>query len=97
MQIATAMAGETDTDMRMRDGDVLTISELAGWQDVGATIEVKGEVVHPGTYGIREGERLSSIIARAGGFRSDAYPFGSLFQREQVKEKIGRASCRERV
>ena len=86
IQIAKAMAGEADTDMRMRDGDVLTIRELAGWQDVGATIEVKGEVVHPGTYGIREGERLSSIIARAGGFRSDAYPFGSLFQREQVKE-----------
>ena len=86
IQIAKAMAGEADTDMRLRDGDVLTIRELAGWQDVGATIEVKGEVVHPGTYGIREGERLSSIIARAGGFRADAYPYGSIFQREQVKE-----------
>ena len=64
----------------------MTIGELAGWQDVGATIEVKGEVVHPGVYGIREGERLSSVIARAGGFRSDAYVHGTIFQREQVRE-----------
>ena len=32
---------------------------------------MQGEVVHPGDYGIREGERLSSILARAGGLRSD--------------------------
>ncbi|PYX06776.1 MAG: hypothetical protein DMG88_17425 [Acidobacteria bacterium] len=86
VDIAKALAGEADTDVRLRDGDVLTIGELAGWQDVGATIEVKGEVVHPGVYGIREGERLSSVIARAGGFRSDAYVHGTIFQREQVRE-----------
>ena len=86
VDIAKALAGEADTYVRLRDGDVLTIGELAGWQDVGATIEVKGEVVHPGVYGIREGERLSSVIARAGGFRSDAYVHGTIFQREQVRE-----------
>jgi len=86
VQIAKALAGEPDTDMRLHDGDVLTIGQLAGWKDVGASITVTGEVVHPGTYGIREGERLSSIIARAGGFRSDAYPYGSVFQRNQVRE-----------
>jgi protein involved in polysaccharide export with SLBB domain len=40
---------------------------------------VKGEVLHPGTCGIKEGERLSSIITRAGGFRSDPYPSGAIF------------------
>lgn len=84
--IARALAGEPDTDIRLRDGDVLTIRQLTGWQDVGATITVNGEVVHPGTYGIREGERLSSIIARAGGFRTDAYAYGAVFQRAQVRE-----------
>jgi protein involved in polysaccharide export with SLBB domain len=53
---------------------------------VGATIAVKGEVLHPGTYGIQEGERLSSILRRAGGFRSDAYPHGVIFERVQVRE-----------
>jgi protein involved in polysaccharide export with SLBB domain len=84
--IAEAMAGQPDSDVRLHDGDVLTIGALAGWNDVGATIALKGEVVHPGTYGIREGERLSSIIARAGGLREDAYPYGAIFERTQVME-----------
>jgi protein involved in polysaccharide export with SLBB domain len=86
VQIAKALAGEADNDVRLHDGDVLTIRQLTGWNDVGATIRVEGEVVHPGTYGIHEGERLSSIIARAGGFRPDGYAYGAVFQRAQVKE-----------
>jgi protein involved in polysaccharide export with SLBB domain len=84
--IAKALADEPDSDVRLHDGDVLTIRQLAGWTDVGATIIVKGEVAHPGTYGIKEGERLSSIIQRAGGFRSDAYPYGAVFERVQVRD-----------
>lgn len=84
--LARALAGEPDTDMRLRDGDVLTVRELAGWNDVGATVAVKGEVSHPGTYGIQEGERLSSVLRRAGGFRSDAYPHGVIFERVQVRQ-----------
>jgi protein involved in polysaccharide export with SLBB domain len=53
---------------------------------MGATITVKGEVVHPGTYGIKEGERLSSILQRAGGLRGDAYPYGAVFERTQVRD-----------
>jgi len=86
VQIAKAMAGEPDTNVRLHDGDVLTIKQVAGWNDVGATIAVKGEVIHPGTYGIQEGERLSSILMRAGGFRSDAYPYGVIFERKQVRQ-----------
>jgi protein involved in polysaccharide export with SLBB domain len=86
VQIARALGGEPDTDMRLHDGDVLTIRQLAGWRDVGASITVSGEVMHPGTYGIQEGERLSSILERAGGLRSDAYPYGAIFERVQVRE-----------
>ena len=86
VQIARALAGESDTDMRLHDGDVLTIRQLAGWRDVGASITVTGEVVHPGTYGIQEGERLSSVLERAGGLRSTAYPYGAIFERAQVRE-----------
>jgi len=84
--IARAVAGEPDTDMRLHDGDVLTIRQLAGWKDVGAVITITGEVQHAGTYGIQEGERLSSILARAGGFVGDAYPYGAIFERVQVRE-----------
>lgn len=84
--IGRAMAGEPDTDVRLHDGDVLTIRQVTGWNDVGATITVKGEVLHPGTYGIREGERLSSILKRAGGLRGDAFPYGAVFERTQVRD-----------
>jgi len=84
--IARALAGDADTDVRLHDGDVLTIRQLAGWDDIGSLITVKGEVMHPGDYGIQEGERLSSILRRAGGLRADAYPYGAILERAQVRE-----------
>jgi protein involved in polysaccharide export with SLBB domain len=84
--IGRALAGEADSDMRLHDGDVLTIRQLAGWNDVGSVITVKGEVMHPGDYGIEEGERLSSVLKRAGGLRADAYPYGAILERRQVRE-----------
>jgi protein involved in polysaccharide export with SLBB domain len=97
--IAKAMADEPDADVRLRDGDVLAIKQLTGWKDVGSMITVTGEVVHPGTYGIQEGERLSSIIQRAGGFRNDAYPYGAVFERQQIREleEKNRADLLDRV
>src|SRR5581483_2461508 len=86
VQIAKAIAGDPDTNVRLHDGDVLTIKQIAGWNDVGASIAVKGEVLHPGTYGIQEGERLSSVLLRAGGFRADGYPYGVILERRQVRQ-----------
>lgn len=84
--IATAMTGEPNSDVALHNGDVLTIRQTPGWGDLGASINVKGEVKHPGVYGIRPGERLSAILERAGGFQPDAYPYGAVLQREQVRE-----------
>jgi protein involved in polysaccharide export with SLBB domain len=84
--IGRALAGEPDTDVRLHDGDVLTIRELSGWQDIGSVITVSGEVMHPGGYGIQEKERLSSVLQRAGGLRADAYPYGAILVRAQVRD-----------
>ena len=84
--IGEALSGQPDTDRRLCAGDVLTIRQIAGWKDIGATVKIDGEVVHPGTYGVQEGERLSDVLARAGGLRSDAYPYGAIFERLQVRE-----------
>lgn len=84
--IAKAMSGEPDTDVRLMDGDVLAIRQLSGWNDVGASVKVSGEVSHPATYGIAEGERLSSVLERAGGFTASAYPYGAVLERVQVRE-----------
>ncbi len=85
--IAKAMLGEPDADVRLRDGDVLTIGQISDWQDLSATVQIKGEVAHAGGYGIQPGERLSSVIARAGGFLSTAYPYGAVFQRVELRQR----------
>jgi protein involved in polysaccharide export with SLBB domain len=84
--IGRALAGEPDTDVLLKPGDVLTIGQIGGWNDIGGAIGVSGEVTHPGHYTIQRGERLSSIIRRAGGFSADAYPYGAILERAQVRE-----------
>ncbi|MCP5382860.1 MAG: SLBB domain-containing protein [Kordiimonadaceae bacterium] len=46
---------------------------------------LSGEFVEPGVYTIRKGEKLSSLIARAGGITDQAYPYGAIFTRDRVK------------
>jgi protein involved in polysaccharide export with SLBB domain len=84
--ISAALEGDPKVDVPLHNGDVLTIRQLPGWNDLGATMVVRGEVRHPGVYGIRPGEKLSSVLERAGGFQPDAYPPGAVLQRSQVRE-----------
>ena len=86
ISIHAALSKDPDPAIEVHNGDVLTIRALPGWNDLGASIAVKGEVKNPGTYGIRPGERLSSILERAGGFQASAYPYGSILRRVQVRE-----------
>jgi protein involved in polysaccharide export with SLBB domain len=74
------------SDVSLKPGDVLTIHQISGWNDIGAAIELDGEVTYPGSYGLQDGERLSSVLLRAGGFRSTAYTEGALLVRTQVKD-----------
>lgn len=86
IQIDAALSGKADDDKPLQDGDVLTIRRLGGWDDMGATIAVLGELKHPGTYGFQPGERLSSVLRRAGGFSANAYPFGAVLVRTDVQQ-----------
>jgi protein involved in polysaccharide export with SLBB domain len=86
VNVAAALSGEPSADLALREGDVLTVPEIAGWSDRGASIEVLGEVNGPGTYGIKPGDRLSTILKLAGGFQSDAYPYGAVLERASVRE-----------
>lgn len=91
IDLSAAMAGAKDTDVAVHNGDVLTVRELPGWGDLGASIAIRGEVQHPGSYGIRPGEKLSSILMRAGGFVPDAYPYGALLERTSVRDLEGKS------
>ncbi len=86
VSLSAALAGDSKSDVPLHNGDVVTVGQLPGWNDLGSSILLKGEMQHPGTYGIRPGEKLSSVLERAGGFASDAYPYGAILQRTQVRE-----------
>jgi protein involved in polysaccharide export with SLBB domain len=81
----SALRGNSNSDVTLHNGDVLTVRQLAGWSDLGTWIEVRGEVKHPGRYGIKPGETLSSVLERAGGFAPQAYPTGALLERKDVR------------
>ena len=48
------------------------------------TMGITGEVNFPGTYSIKDGDTILSIIERAGGLKDNAYPFGAVFTRVDV-------------
>ena len=87
VNLAAVMTGDPKTDVPLRDGDILTIRQLPRWNDIGASMTVRGEVLHAGTYGIEPGERLSSVLARSGGFGPEAYPYGAVLIRKEVRER----------
>jgi protein involved in polysaccharide export with SLBB domain len=78
--------GKRGDDAPLKAGDVLVVHQLTGWNDIGSSITLEGEVAHPGSYGFQQGERLSSILRRAGGFRTTSYPAGAVLIREEVRQ-----------
>jgi polysaccharide export outer membrane protein len=86
VDLVSALGGATGTNVFLNDGDVLTVPQQARWKDVGATVTLRGEVAKPGVYGIEPGERMSSLLRRAGGLLPTAYPQAAIFERVEVKK-----------
>jgi protein involved in polysaccharide export with SLBB domain len=70
----------------LKSKDVVNIVRIPQWYE-NNVIELNGEVVFPGRYQISEGERLSSIINRAGGLTQSATAKAAVFTREELKKK----------
>ncbi len=83
-----AAVNRTDptADVALKPGDILSIHQLTGWNEIGESVTIDGQVQFPGSYGFRDGDRLSSILRRAGGFREAAYPEGAVLTRDQVRD-----------
>lgn len=86
LQIGAAVGGDRAADLSLSPGDVLTILQIPGWSDIGRSVTIKGEVMYPGSYGINEGEKLSTFLKRVGGFRSTAFAPGIVLEREDVRK-----------
>lgn len=99
VNIGAALAGDVQQDVLLKPGDVLTIQQIPGWNDIGRSITIRGEVAYPGTYGINEGEKLSAFLKRVGGFTKSAYPAGIVLERVEIRqlEEQGRQELIQRM
>lgn len=70
----------------VQPGNIVLVRKRASDLETGV-VRLAGEFSHPGTYEIRRGEKLSDLIARAGGLTNAAYPYGTVFLRQSVKEE----------
>ncbi|MEN3165546.1 SLBB domain-containing protein [Tistrella mobilis] len=77
----------------IRPGDTVRVATRVTTREQGL-VTVRGEVLRPGAYDISRGDRLSDVLARAGGLTSAAYPFGAVFTRDRVRDLERQANRR---
>lgn len=71
--------------IELKSDDVVNLYEISNWKE-SRSVELVGELKHPGVYSIADGESLLNVIERAGGFTSEAFVDGAIFTRSSVKE-----------
>jgi len=73
------------TTVRAPVGSIVRVNPAVSGREDGFIL-VEGQVQRPGRYDLIVGERLSSVIARAGGLSANAYPYGAVFTRSSVQQ-----------
>ena len=86
IDLSAALRGDPSQNIELSSFDYLNIREVPSWRDQ-EFVTLVGEVRFPGRYPIKKDESLTSIIQRAGGLTDLAYPGGSIFTREVLKER----------
>ncbi len=76
--------GPNDKSILLKPNDELLVKAASNYH-LPFTVIVNGKVMRPGVYTIREGERLSSLLERCGGFLPDAFVQGIVFRRASVQ------------
>lgn len=89
LDLAGILAGNAAVDLPLQPYDFILIKEMPEWRDR-EEILIRGEVRFPGTYPVRRGETLRSVIERAGGLTDQAFPEGSVFTREELRQREAR-------
>lgn len=78
------LSKNSETDPLLKPYDQLVIRRVPNWSSDGF-INIRGEVAFPGRYPIARGEKLSTVLKRAGGLSPEAFARGSVFLRESVR------------
>jgi len=87
INLEEALKGNPAHNLTLEPFDELIVRRIPNWTEAkDRYVTLTGEFVFPGVYPVYKGERLSAVIARAGGFTDKAYPKGAKFTRESVRK-----------
>ncbi|MFL2545892.1 MAG: SLBB domain-containing protein [Candidatus Rariloculaceae bacterium] len=86
VDLAAILNGDSESDLLLNAHDYLNIREVPRWRQQ-ESVELRGEIVFPGSYPIRQGETLASVLQRAGGLTELAFAQGTIFLREDLRER----------
>jgi protein involved in polysaccharide export with SLBB domain len=82
--LAVNLADPNAGAVQVGPGTVIRVGRIPTGR-VDGSIQLIGAFVQPGRYTILPGDRLSDVIARAGGLTNQAYPYGAIFTRVSVQ------------
>jgi polysaccharide export outer membrane protein len=80
--------------VQIRPFDAVTVRAVFS-DRIGENITISGQVRYPGTYEYTRDEKLSSVLARAGGLTDEAYAYGAVFTRQSAAAAEVAANQRE--
>jgi protein involved in polysaccharide export with SLBB domain len=83
INLRSALRGEPSDDIPLQLNDYLMVRIIPEWETQ-RIVSVAGEVMHPGSYAVMKGERISDLIERAGGFTPKASVKDAVFTRRRV-------------
>lgn len=86
IDLAAALEGDAAANLPLQPFDALLIKETPEWREQ-EIVRIDGEVRFPGSYPIRRGESLRSVLERAGGLTSLASARAAVFTRESLRER----------
>ncbi len=84
INLGKALEGDPVHNVMLRPHDRLHVKRIPDWHEA-KHVSVSGEFKFPERYVIKKGEKLSCLIARAGGYTDHAYLRGAIFTRESVR------------
>jgi polysaccharide export outer membrane protein len=86
IDLTAAIKGDPSSNLKLEPFDDLSVKQVQEWQ-AQASVDIVGEVRFPGSYAIKRGETLKSVMIRAGGLTDTAFPQGSVFTRRELKRR----------
>ncbi len=86
IDLSAVMRGDPSADVQLQPFDFLNVKEVPEWSEQ-EQVMIAGEVRFPGIYPIQRGETMRSVLERAGGLTTLAYPDGAVFTRVELRER----------